>query len=135
MSLLSVAGAQSWSPSMRCAPWSPVPSGVGSLPRGDVLVKLPSTSCAVVALDPATRCLVVKSPPSASVGCFLGTDVLASSVWGNSVCFALLVAMSASALCERFLVFSVMKINGVGTFLLVLMVVAAAHCARLCSRT
>ena len=87
MSLLSVAmskfeGAQSWSPSMRCAPWSPVPSGVGSSPCDDVLVKLPSTSCAIVALDrsgAASGCLVVKSP-SASVGWFRGVDVFADSV-------------------------------------------------------
>ena len=80
-----------------------------------VAVKLPSTSCAIVALDrsgAASGCLVVKSP-SASTGCFRGMDVLADSVGGLFVCFALPVSMLASALCERFPVFSFIKLHGV----------------------
>ena len=80
---------------------------VGSSPYDDVLVKLPSTSCAIVALDLSW---------AASVGWFRGMDVLLDLDMGLFVCLALLVPVLASAVCERFSVFSLLKLHGVDTF-------------------
>ena len=74
------------------------PFGESSLPCDDVLVELPSTSGAFVAAvfpGAASGSVLVKSP-SASL------DVLHGSVGSLFGCLALLVTLSASALCEEF---------------------------------